>query len=119
MKKFLLLLALGAWALACSRSSIPAAEKEEEILHADTHLPIVKAHCTGCHSPKLISMNRFTREGWLEKIRWMQETQKLWDLGESESVVLDYLEKYYSPETKTGRRAALENVKWYNLDEKN
>ncbi len=89
-------------------------------LPVDEHLMLVKAHCTSCHSPKLIMQNRFTRDGWKEKIRWMQRTQKLWDLGESEPKVLDYLVKYYGPEQKTfdGRRMPLKGVKWYELKSK-
>jgi hypothetical protein len=30
-------------------------------------------------------------------IRWMQKTQKLWDLGDDEKIVLDYLENNYKP----------------------
>lgn len=87
-------------------------------LALDEKLMVVKAHCTSCHSPKLITQNRFTRDGWKEKIRWMQRTQKLWDLGESEPAVLDYLTKHYGPETKAfdGRRMPLKNVKWYELN---
>lgn len=80
-------------------------------------LNIVKAHCTSCHSSKLILQNRFTRDGWKEKIRWMQRTQNLWDLRDSEPVVLDYLAKYYGPEQKAfdGRRKPMAGVKWYKL----
>lgn len=85
----------------------------------DEKLKIVKAHCTGCHSTKLIQQHRFTREGWVGKIRWMQKNHNLWDLGESEKVVLDYLEKYYSPESTANkmpaRRTALPPVEWYRL----
>ena len=86
-------------------------------LVADEHLTLVVAQCTACHSSKLILQNRFTRDGWKEKIRWMQRTQKLWDLGASEPVVLDYLVKYYGPEQKTfdGRRKPLPAVQWYKL----
>jgi len=75
-------------------------------LHDDPNKTIVQAHCTGCHSAALITQNRLTRQGWLDTIRWMQEKQGLWPLGEQETVILDYLEKYYYPET-TGRRKAL------------
>ncbi|WP_240543438.1 hypothetical protein [Spirosoma foliorum] len=83
-------------------------------------LMMVKAQCTACHSSKLILQHRFTRAGWTERIRWMQKYHKLWDLGESEKIVLDYLEKYYGPstgDTKAAfRRAPLKDVKWYKLD---
>jgi hypothetical protein len=85
-------------------------------LHLDENMLLVKGQCTGCHSTKLITMNRFTREGWQDKIRWMQKTQNLWDLGEAEPAILDYLTKYYSPEPKNDRRANLENIEWYNLE---
>lgn len=86
-------------------------------LVVDERLTLIVAQCTACHSSKLILQNRFTRDGWKEKIRWMQRTQKLWDLGETEPVVLDYLEKYYGPEKKAfdGRRQPLSKVEWYKL----
>jgi hypothetical protein len=86
-------------------------------LVVDEHLTLVVAQCTACHSSKLILQNRFTRDGWKEKIRWMQRTQKLWDLGATEPVVLDYLVKYYGPEQKTfdGRRKPLPALEWYKL----
>jgi hypothetical protein len=58
---------------------------------------IVRAHCTACHSAKLVTQNRMTRENWLSTIVWMQKSQGLWPLGEQESKILDYLETYYSP----------------------
>jgi hypothetical protein len=85
----------------------------------DKRLALVKANCTGCHSTKLIQQHRFSREGWVGKIRWMQQYHNLWNLGESEKAILDYLEKYYSPEStvnlKPARRAPLRNTEWYKL----
>ena len=78
-------------------------------------LPLVIAHCTPCHSAELVTQNRMTREGWESTIRWMQETQNLWDLGENESVILDYLATYYAPEEQ-GRRPNLEDIEWYELE---
>ncbi len=75
---------------------------------------IVKANCTACHSGKLVTQNRATREGWEEMIRWMQKTQKLWDLGENEDVILDYLAEHYAPEDK-GRRENLVVEQWYDI----
>ncbi|MEM9141910.1 MAG: monoheme cytochrome C [Bacteroidota bacterium] len=73
-------------------------------------------HCTTCHSARLVTQNRMTREGWLATIRWMQETQNLWDLGDQEPIILDYLSTYYAPEEK-GRRGPLKSIEWYSLSE--
>ena len=78
-------------------------------------LDLVTAHCTGCHSSKLITQFHTDRQGWLEKVRLMQQKHKLWDLGEAEPVILDYLAKNYPPTEKVNRRAALKNVDWYKL----
>ncbi len=85
-------------------------------LLVDENYELVGASCSGCHSLKLVTQNRATREGWKELIVWMQETQKLWDLGENEPLILDYLAKNYGPQ-KEGRRRNLENVEWYALEE--
>ncbi len=84
-------------------------------LLAGEGLVLVKANCTPCHSSALILQNRFTREGWHEKIVWMQETQGLWDLGDNESKILDYLAEYYAPEAPKGRRVPLTGIEWYEL----
>ncbi len=78
-------------------------------------LPLVIAHCTGCHSGKLITQNRLSKDGWQETIRWMQKTQNLWDLGEDENIIVDYLAKNYAPSAK-GRRDILKNIEWYSLE---
>ncbi len=75
---------------------------------------LVAQNCTPCHSAKLITQNRMTREGWSATIKWMQDTQNLWDLGENEKPILDYLATHYAPEDK-GRRGNLENIAWYRL----
>lgn len=112
---------------ACKTAQQPVAENTAVVtagtdsatgLRLDKNLKFVQAHCTGCHSSKLITMNRFTHEGWKEKIVWMQETQKLWDLGEAEPKVLDYLAKYYAPEERPLRRQPLNVKEWYELDQK-
>lgn len=78
-------------------------------------LKTVISTCTACHSAKLVTQNRATKEGWISMIRWMQETQNLWDLGESEEIIVNYLAKNYAPEKK-GRRQNLKNIEWYELD---
>jgi len=84
--------------------------KEGENLH------LVIANCTNCHSAKMISQNRASREGWQHMIEWMQETQNLWDLGANETLILDYLASNYAPEKK-GRRAPLRDIEWYELED--
>lgn len=78
------------------------------------HKLLVVANCTGCHSGKLVTQNRATREGWTNMIRWMQRTQNLKDLGPAEDKILDYLAKNYAP-TEQGRRAKLVVEEWYEL----
>jgi hypothetical protein len=82
----------------------------------DTGYELVVAHCTGCHSSKLITNYKADKTGWKERIRWMQKTQKLWDLGEAEPVVLEYLAKNYGPVKKQARREPLKNINWYKLE---
>ncbi|MCH7398773.1 cytochrome C [Belliella sp. DSM 107340] len=90
-------------------------EKLEEVgLVEGEGLQLVLANCTNCHSAKLVTQNRFTREGWIQVIRWMQETQGFWELGENEDAIVDYLSTHFAPEAQ-GRRMPLE-VEWYSLE---
>lgn len=58
----------------------------------------VKANCTACHSAKLITGQRGSRETWEGIIRWMQKTQGLWQYEpQVESDILDYLAANYPP----------------------
>lgn len=81
----------------------------------DKGIELVTAHCTACHSSKLITQFHADRTGWLEKIRWMQKKQKLWALGEAEPIILTYLAKNYPPTEVVNRRAALKGIEWYKL----
>ena len=87
-------------------------------LAVDPQLMLVKGQCTACHSSKLILQSHFSREKWIERIRWMQRTQKLWDLGESEPAIVAYLTTYYGPAERSsdGRREPLKNIHWYKLE---
>nr|WP_298996987.1 monoheme cytochrome C [uncultured Allomuricauda sp.] len=73
-------------------------------------------NCTNCHSAKLVTQNRMTKEGWVATIRWMQETQNLWDLGKNEEIIVNYLATNYAPDKK-GRRDILTDIDWYTLEE--
>ncbi|UII78185.1 monoheme cytochrome C [Flagellimonas sp. CMM7] len=72
-------------------------------------------NCTNCHSAKLVTQNRMTKEGWVATIRWMQETQNLWDLGNQEEAIVNYLAINYAPQKK-GRREVLTDIEWYSLE---
>lgn len=80
-------------------------------------LMTVVNNCTNCHSAKLVTQNRMTKEGWVATIRWMQETQNLWDLGNNEEIIVNYLVTNYPPKKK-GRREILTDIEWYDLQDK-
>ncbi len=73
-------------------------------------------NCTNCHSAQLVIQNRMSAERWAATIRWMQETQNLWDLGANEDIIINYLVTNYPPDDK-GRRAVLTDIEWYELKE--
>ena len=85
-------------------------------LKEGTGLMEVVNNCTNCHSAQLVIQNRMNEERWLATIRWMQETQNLWDLGKNEEIIIQYLVSNYPPKKK-GRRANLENIEWYELQD--
>lgn len=79
-------------------------------------LMLVVNNCTNCHSAKLVTQNRMSKERWTATIRWMQETQNLWDLGGNEEPIINYLATHYAP-TQKGRRQNLSNIEWYDLED--
>ena len=79
-------------------------------------LMAVVNNCTNCHSSKLVTQNRMSTEGWNASIKWMQETQNLWELGGDQEIIVNYLVTNY-PVIKKGRRMALTNIDWYDLEE--
>jgi hypothetical protein len=89
---------LGASLLLFITSASAQEIDEQTGLVIDTHWETVKIHCTVCHSAKLITAQRGSRETWQEIIRWMQATQGLWQFPEeTENHILDYLAKHYPP----------------------
>jgi hypothetical protein len=84
-------------------------------LIANEGMMLVVQNCTSCHSAKMITQNRATKEGWKSMIKWMQQTQNLWDLGVNEEKIVTYLAANYAPQKK-GRRARLSNIEWYELE---
>lgn len=81
----------------------------------DDGVASVIQNCTQCHSAKLVTQNRLSREGWEATIDWMQKTQNLWDLGANQEKIVSYLAKNYGAESK-GRRQNLTHVEWYVLE---
>ncbi|MBT3529532.1 MAG: hypothetical protein HOF74_12360 [Gammaproteobacteria bacterium] len=70
---------------------------------------VVQSTCTECHSSQLISQNSGTREVWLSRIRWMQDTQGLKELDSSlEDTILGYLTLNYGPKTASRRPSLTE-----------
>jgi hypothetical protein len=77
-------------------------------------LMVVVNNCTNCHSSKLVIQNRMNAERWNTTIKWMQETQNLWDLGDNHTIIVNYLTTNYPPLDK-GRRQNLSQIEWYEL----
>ena len=68
---------------------------------------LVRGHCTGCHSAKLITQQRGTEQQWLAMIRWMQKKQNLWQFDrDTETRIVAYLAEQYPPQAAR-RRAAI------------
>lgn len=66
---------------------------------------VVKTNCTVCHSAKFITWQRGDRDTWLSMIRWMQQTQGLWQFTpDMEGQILDYLSANYPPDEPSRRR---------------
>lgn len=85
------------------------------LIEAEGLMAVVN-NCTNCHSSKLIIQNRMNAERWNATIKWMQETQNLWDLGENQEIIVNYLVTNYPPKKK-GRRENLSNIEWYELED--
>jgi len=68
---------------------------------------LVRGNCTGCHSAKLITQQRGTKQQWLAMIRWMQKKQNLWQFDpDTETRIIAYLAEHYPPQAAR-RRAAI------------
>lgn len=85
------------------------------LVEADGLMEVVN-NCTACHSAKIVTQNRMNAERWNATIKWMQETQNLWDLGGNQEIIVNYLVTNYPPIAK-GRRLVLTDIEWYELEE--
>jgi len=81
-------------------------------LIVDSGYKVVKQQCSTCHSLNMVIQNKASRQGWLDTIRWMQNTQGMTLLNKSsEEIILNYLAKNY-PSNKKGRRSTVIVNKW-------
>ena len=73
-------------------------------LKIDTGWNDVRIHCGACHSYALVTQQRADRPTWQGWIRWMQDTQNLWQFDPAtEGRILDYLAKNYPPQANRRR----------------
>lgn len=85
----------------CAKADID----ETSGLNKDKGWEIVRAHCGACHSLQLVTSNSGDRAAWLDTIRWMQSTQKLWQFDtQTEDTILTYLAKNYPAAAPTRRK---------------
>ncbi|EAL8807452.1 cytochrome C [Campylobacter jejuni] len=66
----------------------------------DPDSPLVEANCLACHGSNLITNMHASRKAWLAAIRWMQDSEGLWEIEPE-------LEKYYGEKYDTRRRIPL------------
>lgn len=68
---------------------------------------LVKANCGACHSYRLVTAQRGDAAFWTHTIRWMQDTQNLWQIyPPHEQRLIDYLAGTYN-DSDWGRRPQL------------
>lgn len=99
-------LALSFLANAEAQEALPV-DPQSGLIVAE-HWELVLANCSGCHSTRLVTQNHMSAANWINTIRWMQDKHKLWDLGENESKIVAYLERYYGVPELPLRRLPLE-----------
>ena len=95
-----------AWiSVLCLVSAGLAAEIDDATgLVVDQDWELVRASCIACHSLKLVTAQRATRQTWLDLIHWMQRTQNLWQFDAGvETRIVDYLAKHYPPDASRPR----------------
>ena len=104
--RFVLVLSMIFWF-----SNLQAIEDKETGLVISSGWDLVRTHCGSCHSHKLVTSQRADRQTWLSMIRWMQETQNLWDFDSTtENTILDYLAREYPPNFNRRRQPVLPNL---------
>lgn len=81
---------------------------KETGLKIDKGWDLVVGNCSACHSLSLVTNQKGSKDDWRDMIRWMQESQGLWEFDKSdEEMILDYLAKNYPNEYNTRKRIPL------------
>ncbi|HEB9325294.1 TPA: cytochrome C [Campylobacter jejuni] len=73
----------------------------------DPDSSLVEANCLARHGCNLITNMHASRKAWLAAIRWMQDSEGLWEIEPKDEKKLNYLEKYYGEKYDTRRRIPL------------
>lgn len=102
------------FSLVCVADEVesPTIDSESGLkIDAEENWKLVRAHCSSCHSGRLLAQHSMSREDWQKNIRRMQSDESLWDLGDAEEPILDYLSDIYgtneSESTQRVRRPPL------------
>jgi len=120
MRAIVLLYTLASFIALVPLSVVSAAESESGEEITDTKLikdtkgtwKLIETQCTLCHSTQLISQHRLGADQWLKSIRRMQSDEGLWDLGDDEAPILEYLTANYGGDAN--QRSARERRKPLN-----
>lgn len=88
-------------------ASVPAAAQEvsedPSVFPDGTNRDEVFYYCTACHSSRLVSNQRMSRERWDESLTWMTERHGMGELeGEMREAFLDYLADAFGPDSAGG-----------------
>lgn len=68
----------------------------------------VFVECSRCHSMQIVNQQGLSRSAWEKLMVWMVKEQKMVAMDEeTETLVVDYLSKHYSPEVQKEKRQAL------------
>lgn len=89
---------IAGFSLVCVADEVasPTIDSESGLkIDAEENWKLVQAHCGSCHSGRLLVQQSLSREDWLKSIRRMQSNENLWELGDAESTILDYLSENY------------------------
>ncbi|MEQ9451593.1 MAG: hypothetical protein RJQ07_08405 [Pseudomonadales bacterium] len=95
---------LSIYAAEDAESGVTAGTTADELAQGEL---LVKAHCSACHSLRLVTAQRGDARYWTDTIRWMQRTQNLWQIpAQQEQQIIAYLSQTYAEE-QWGRRPQL------------